>query len=193
LLFTLLYRWRPLRVFVSLSGVGLAWAAKLAGLEAVTQLGGAIVPLVVVTALAAHVWLLLRDRARNPLVELVEGCASLLGLGGGLVLISALAVGLREGQSATESSLLLSLGWGLYGTAVLALGVKLVSPNLRWLGLGAILVTCAKVFLFDLADLRDLARVASLVGLAVSLLGVSGLYQRFVRGTSRPSVASPPS
>jgi uncharacterized membrane protein len=76
---------------------------------------------------------------------------------------------------------------------VLALGVKLVSPNLRWLGLGAILVTCAKVFLFDLADLRDLARVASLVGLAVSLLGVSGLYQRFVRGTSRPSVASPPS
>jgi uncharacterized membrane protein len=37
------------------------------------------------------------------------------------------------------------------------------------------------VFLFDLADLRDLARVASLVGLAVSLLGVSGLYQRFVR------------
>lgn len=191
LLFTLLYRWRPLRVFVSLSGVGLAWVAKLAGIAAVTQLGGAIVPLVVVTALAAHVWILLRDRARTPLVELVEGCASLLGLGGGLVLISALAVGLREGQSATESSLLLSLGWGLYGTAVLALGVKLVSPNLRWLGLGAILVTCAKVFLFDLADLRDLARVASLVGLAVSLLGVSGLYQRFVRGPSRPAVASP--
>jgi uncharacterized membrane protein len=181
LLATVLYRHRPLRAFLVVSGVGLLWVAKVAALAAITRLAGAITPLVVATVLAAHVWILLRDRAKVALVELLQTAASLAALGAGLALVSALAVGLREGQSATESSLFLSLGWGLYGTAVLALGVRLVSPNLRWLGLGAILVTCGKVFLFDLADLRDLARVASLVGLAVSLLGVSGLYQRFVR------------
>jgi uncharacterized membrane protein len=176
-----LVRRRPLRAFLVVTGVGLVWTLKIAGLAAISRLSGAIVPLSVATALAAHVWLLLRARSKTDLVELVRATAAASALGASLALVSALALGLRDGQSATESSLLLSLGWGLYGTAVLALGVRLVSPNLRWLGLGAILVTCGKVFLFDLADLRDLARVASLVGLAVSLLGVSGLYQRFVR------------
>jgi uncharacterized membrane protein len=41
-------------------------------------------------------------------------------------------------------------------------------------------VTIGKVFLYDLGELRDLYRVVSLVGLAVSLLLVSLLYQRFV-------------
>jgi uncharacterized membrane protein len=41
-------------------------------------------------------------------------------------------------------------------------------------------VTIAKVFLHDVGELGDLYRVASLLGLAVSLILVSLAYQRFV-------------
>ena len=46
---------------------------------------------------------------------------------------------------------------------------------------GAVLVlTVGKVFLHDLWELGSLYRVGSIVGLAVALLGVSFLTQRFV-------------
>ena len=41
-------------------------------------------------------------------------------------------------------------------------------------------IRLGKVFLHDLNALQDLYRVGSLVGLAVSLIFVSLLYQRFV-------------
>jgi uncharacterized membrane protein len=51
--------------------------------------------------------------------------------------------------------------------------------------LGLFLITIAKVFLYDLGELHDLYRVASLLGLALSLIAVSLAYQRFVfRGSS---------
>jgi uncharacterized membrane protein len=50
----------------------------------------------------------------------------------------------------------------------------------RWLSLALMMVTVAKVFLYDLGELEDLYRVASLLGLAVSLILVSFAYQRFV-------------
>ena len=52
--------------------------------------------------------------------------------------------------------------------------------SLRWLSLAFLMCTIGKVFLYDLGNLRDLYRVFSLVGLALSLLLVSFLYQRFV-------------
>ena len=42
------------------------------------------------------------------------------------------------------------------------------------------MLTIGKVFLYDLGQLTDLYRVASFVGLALSLLLVSLLYQKFV-------------
>jgi len=45
------------------------------------------------------------------------------------------------------------------------------------------------VFLYDLGELRGLHRVASLVGLALALLAVSVVYQRFV---FRRAPAEPP-
>jgi uncharacterized membrane protein len=41
-------------------------------------------------------------------------------------------------------------------------------------------VTIGKVFLHDVGELGDLYRVASLLGLAISLILVSLAYQRFV-------------
>ena len=78
-----------------------------------------------------------------------------------------------------------SIAWALYALGLLAAGVRLQSRGLRWLSLGLMMVTVAKVFLHDLGELQDLYRVASLLGLAVSLIALSFAYQRFV--VSRPS------
>ena len=56
------------------------------------------------------------------------------------------------------------------------------SQGLRWISLAFLVLTIGKVFLYDLGELEDLYRVASLVGLAISLILVSLAYQRFVFG-----------
>jgi uncharacterized membrane protein len=73
-----------------------------------------------------------------------------------------------------------SIAWAVYALALLAAGVRRTSRGLRWLSLGLMMVTVVKVFLYDLGELRDLYRVASLLGLAVSLILLSLAYQRFV-------------
>ena len=65
------------------------------------------------------------------------------------------------------------------------------SRALRWASLVLVMATVAKVFLHDLGELRDLYRVASLLGLAISLIIVSLAYQRLVLG-SPPLTATPP-
>jgi uncharacterized membrane protein len=74
----------------------------------------------------------------------------------------------------------ISLAWGAYALGLLALGVRRASRGLRWASLALMMVTIAKVFLYDLGELEDLYRVASLLGLAFSLIAVSLAYQRFV-------------
>ncbi len=76
--------------------------------------------------------------------------------------------------------LTVSIAWAVYAMVLLGFGMARASSGMRWLSLGFLVVTIGKVFLYDLGELRDLYRIASLVGLAVSLLSVSLLYQRFV-------------
>ncbi|MCB1058522.1 MAG: DUF2339 domain-containing protein, partial [Acidobacteria bacterium] len=76
--------------------------------------------------------------------------------------------------------LTLSLAWALYALGLLALGIRRRWAALRWASLGLFIITLLKAFLYDLGELEDLYRVASLVGLAVSLILVSLVYQRFV-------------
>ena len=73
-----------------------------------------------------------------------------------------------------------SVAWAIYALVLLAIGVRSKSSALRWLSLGMLVLTLGKVFLHDLGELEDLYRVASLVGLALSLIVVSLIYQRFV-------------
>lgn len=73
-----------------------------------------------------------------------------------------------------------SIAWGLYAIVLLALGMARSARGLRWISLGFLILTIGKVFLYDLGQLRDLYRVLSLLGLAVSLIAVSLAYQRFV-------------
>jgi uncharacterized membrane protein len=74
----------------------------------------------------------------------------------------------------------LSLSWIVYAVALLAIGMGRRSKSLRWMSLGFLLVSIGKVFLYDLGELKDLYRVASLMSLAVSLILISLAYQRFV-------------
>lgn len=84
----------------------------------------------------------------------------------------------------SAEKLVLSIAWALYAIVLLALGVRLKSVSLRWASLGLLLITIGKIFLYDVGELTDLYRVGALLGLALSLIAVSLVYQRFVfRGT----------
>ena len=76
--------------------------------------------------------------------------------------------------------LTLSIAWALYALALLGLGLWRASTAARFASLGLLVITCGKVFLYDLGHLRDLYRVAALVGLAFSLLFVSLVYSRLL-------------
>src|SRR5262249_21934254 len=97
--------------------------------------------------------------------------------------VLTLSFGDRPAQRLT-----VSIAWGIYALVLLGIGVARDSGGLRWISLLFLLFTIGKVFLYDLGALTDLYRVASLVGLAASLILVSLLYQRFVfRGRSEES------
>ena len=80
----------------------------------------------------------------------------------------------------SAEKLVLSIAWALYAVALLGLGVRLRSVSLRWASLVLLLVTIGKIFLYDVGELTDLYRVGALLGLALSLIAVSLVYQRFV-------------
>ncbi len=73
-----------------------------------------------------------------------------------------------------------SAAWMIFGVGLLVVGIVARSPALRWASLAVVMLSVAKVFVWDMAHLRDLYRVLSFFGLGVALLGLAWLYQRFV-------------
>ncbi|NLD39506.1 MAG: DUF2339 domain-containing protein [Desulfatiglans sp.] len=73
-----------------------------------------------------------------------------------------------------------SLGWLLYSICMLVIGIKKDIVKLRWASLILLVITVLKVFFKDLWSLGQLYRVASFIGLALVLILVSYLYQRFL-------------
>lgn len=83
--------------------------------------------------------------------------------------------------------------WLAYGGVLLALGIHLRSAYLRYASLAVVMLTVAKVFITDMADLQDLWRVASFMGLGLCLVGIGYLYQRFVFPIgAAPAAPAPP-
>ena len=91
----------------------------------------------------------------------------------------------RFGDSPARD-LSLSIAWALFALLLLVFGTSRKLGALRWISLVLLLATIGKVFLLDLEDLAGLYRVGSFLGLALSLLVVSVLYQRFVFRKPRP-------
>jgi hypothetical protein len=88
-------------------------------------------------------------------------------------------IGFHMGASLGED-MTYSLGWGVFGLMTLVLGMVVRSTPARLSALAVLLLTIGKVFLHDLWHLGALYRVGSMVGLAMALLAVSFLTQRFI-------------
>jgi uncharacterized membrane protein len=85
---------------------------------------------------------------------------------------------LTHGRFAQQLSY--SLGWLFYAIVLLGAGIRWNAVRARQAALALIIVTSVKIFLKDLWSLGQLYRVASFIGLAVVLMLVSYLYQRFL-------------
>jgi uncharacterized membrane protein len=70
--------------------------------------------------------------------------------------------------------------WIVFALALLALGIVWSSVALRYASLAVLMVTVAKVFLIDMSGLTGLLRVASFLGLGLTLIAIGRVYQRFV-------------
>jgi len=73
-----------------------------------------------------------------------------------------------------------SLGWLGYAIVMLVVGIKWQVRRARQAALLLIIITFLKIFLKDLWSLGQLYRVASFIGLAIIMMLVSYLYQRFL-------------
>lgn len=79
-----------------------------------------------------------------------------------------------------------SLVWLLMSIAAFIGGMKIDRQYIRVAGLGIMALTVLKVFTYDFAELDGLWRIASLMGLGFSLVGIGWLYTRFV---NKPTAA----
>jgi uncharacterized membrane protein len=70
--------------------------------------------------------------------------------------------------------------WLVFGVVLLAVGFVLRSQPARFLALGVIALTIAKVFIIDTVSIGGIYRALSVIGLGVVLLGIGWLYQRLL-------------
>ena len=145
--------------------------------------------LVCATALLVAGWLLLRADDR-PVAGLPRTSTAAFA-GAGILLFLLLNIEIAdfyaEGPTFTlrfgarlDQDLTYTIGWLLFGLGLLAVGIVAHSRGARLTALALVAVTACKGFLYDLARLGGLYRVASFVGLAVTLALVSLALQKFV-------------
>ncbi len=115
--------------------------------------------------------------------------------GAGLVLLLALLwltlevrhayhpAGLGMWHSTSDAeSWTVSAVWIAAAFVLFAAGIWMRTAFLRYGGLAILVVSVLKVFLLDMAGLEGLYRVASFLGLGLSLVAIGLIYQRFVPG-----------
>lgn len=140
-------------------------------------------------ALFCDTWKLARERQRSRVfLELLAHLLSTIALGVEIDQSLALTGWEPAGAGWVRSSLH-SVGWALNAIAVFWLGLEWKRPLWRWYALGLLLLTLGKVFLVDLAEVRQVWRVISFLVLGVVLLACSYLYVRHDRRESGRSDA----
>jgi uncharacterized membrane protein len=78
----------------------------------------------------------------------------------------------------------MTISWGIFAVAALAIGVAAKLSEFRWVGIGVLLFTLARLILVELASLDSALKVALLMGIGTLILGVS--YVVYIRPGSRP-------
>jgi len=151
--------------------------------------------LVSAAAFFAAAWLLPDDEARafSPARPIANACGTILLF---FVVNIEIADFYSTGATLTfnffssslAQDLTYTIGWALFAVGMLVAGLMLHSRGARVAAIILLLVTVLKCFLHDLARLGGLYRVASLLGLTISLLLVGVLLQKFViRKTTTPA------
>lgn len=93
-------------------------------------------------------------------------------------------------SSSLAQDLTYTFAWALFAIAMLVAGIVLKTRAGRVAALGLLVVTVLKCFLHDLGELGGLYRVASLFGLAVSLVLVGVVLQKFVILKREPQISA---
>lgn len=75
-----------------------------------------------------------------------------------------------------------SISWLVFAIVLLVIGIRWRLIQIRWVALSLFVLTVLKVFIKDLWSLGQLYRVFSFIGLAVTLILVSFIYQRYLGG-----------
>jgi uncharacterized membrane protein len=161
---------------VRLGGLGFAALASSYTLLAIappTGLGGEGVELgaaaIALAALGALAWQAARPAQRGSSERALCGLGAAVAA---LYMASLAVVTLPDGQVA------LSALWGVAGVLALIGGLRGSSAVVRNVALGLLMVTIAKVFLYDLSTLESIARVVSFMVLGLLLLAGAFAYQR---------------
>ena len=115
-----------------------------------------------------------------------------LGIGAGVLVFAYLTLEVRRAFHGSVISIspermadngeiyAYSAVWIVYSLVLLALGIGRNSSVLRYASLSVLIVTLLKVFLYDMSDLTGLYRVASFLGLGLTMIGIGYVYRRFV-------------
>jgi len=119
-----------------------------------------------------------------------ERISRVLGAGGLILLFCLLTLEIRQGfrgsllqagRATNMENYAYSAGWILFGLVLLGAGIARRSAAFRYASLAVMILTIGKIFLYDLAHLKDtLLRALSFLGLGTSLLLIAYLYMRFV-------------
>jgi uncharacterized membrane protein len=104
------------------------------------------------------------------------GATALVYLGSVLIIDTVGVYGLGETRQAGQAWL--SAFWTVTGLGAVITGLLRRKPEVRLAGLALLGVAIAKVWTYDLAELDELARVLSFVGLGLLLLVGAFAYQR---------------
>jgi uncharacterized membrane protein len=87
---------------------------------------------------------------------------------------------LTEGPRTDAEQYTYSAVWLSFGVVLLLVGIALGSKPARLASAAVVLLTVAKVFLVDMADLTGVWRALSFIGLGLVLVGIGYLYQRLL-------------
>jgi len=139
----------------------------------------------------------LLHRHPNAISESIKSGPLILGIGCLLLLFAWTSLGVRQGFAGPVLDLGLlgvtapewytySMAWVGLGAVLLLIGVLSGNATARWGSLVLMMLSVAKVFIFDAAGLRDLYRVLSFLGLGISLIVLGYVYQRFVFRKTAP-------
>jgi uncharacterized membrane protein len=88
---------------------------------------------------------------------------------------------LTDGSRPTDAEFYAySAVWIVFALGLLALGILRASIPFRYASLAVLMTAVVKIYLLDMSDLSGLFRVASFLGLGLTLIAIGRIYQRFV-------------